>query len=240
MNCIAIDDEPRALDVIKNYASKVPFMSLKETFTNSLIALEFLQKNRIDLIFLDIEMPNLSGLDFLRTIENQPMVIFTTAYSEFALDSFEFNVVDYLLKPIDFNRFIKSVNKARRQYNLHQQESIESDPVQKENIRVNSYILVKSGTKIHRIFKEEILYIQSDSNYVFFCTQTERIISVFTMKEVLEHLSDDSFIRIHKSYIINLSQIDLIEKHQVTIGQNKIPIGYSYREHFFNKISSNN
>ena len=237
MNCIAIDDEPRALDVIKNYASKVPFMTLKETFTNSLKALDYLQKNKIDLIFLDIEMPNLSGLDFLRTLGSQPLVIFTTAYTEFAIDSFEFNVVDYLLKPIDFNRFIKSVNKALRLYNLTHQQSIESNPLQKENIRVDSYILVKSGTKIHKIFKDEVLYIQSDSNYVYFFTQTERIMSVFTMKEVLNHLSDDRFIRIHKSFIINLSQIDLIEKHQVTVKQNKIPIGYSYREHFFNKIN---
>jgi len=237
MNCIAIDDEPRALDVIKNYASKVPFVSLKETFTNSLKAIEYLQKNKVDLIFLDIEMPNLSGMEFLRTLEIQPMVIFTTAYSEFAVDSFEFNVVDYLLKPIDFNRFVKSVNKALKQHNLIQPGESESINTQKENKKTEPYILVKSGTKVHKILKEEILYIQSDSNYVYFFTQTERVISVFTMKEVLDLLSDDSFIRVHKSYIINLSQIDLIEKHQVTIGQNKIPIGYSYREHFFSKIN---
>jgi len=237
MNCIAIDDEPRALDVIKNYASKVPFMTLKETFTNSLKAIEYLQKNKIDLIFLDIEMPNLSGLDFLRTLEIQPMVIFTTAYSEFAVDSFEFNVVDYLLKPIDFNRFVKSVNKALKQYNVQNQGKNENIPAQKESKESDPFILVKSGTKIHKFLKEDILYIQSDSNYVYFFTLTERVISVFTMKEVLDLLSDECFIRVHKSYIINLNQIDLIEKHQLTIGQNKIPIGYSYREHFFSKIN---
>lgn len=237
MNCIAIDDEPRALDVIKNYASKVPFISLKETFTNSLKALEYLQKNKIDLIFLDIEMPNLSGMDFLRTLENQPMVIFTTAYSEFAVDSFEFNVVDYLLKPIDFNRFVKSANKALKQYNLLHNSNEEVKEIPKEEKTGDSFVLVKSGTKIHKIFKEDIFYIQSDSNYVYFYTKDERIVSVFTMKEVLNLISDDNFIRIHKSYIINLSQIDSIEKHQVTIGQNKIPIGYSYREHFFSKIN---
>ncbi|OFX88092.1 MAG: hypothetical protein A2W99_10910 [Bacteroidetes bacterium GWF2_33_16] len=238
MNCIAIDDEPRALDVIKNYASKVPFMTLKETFTNSLKAIEYLQKNKIDLIFLDIEMPNLSGLDFLRTLEAQPMVVFTTAYSEYAVDSFEFNVVDYLLKPIDFNRFVKSVNKALKQFNLQHHEKNEIELSQKESKKSDPFILVKSGTKIHKLLKDDILYIQSDSNYVYFFTQVERIISVFTMKEVLDLISDERFIRIHKSYIINLNQIDLIEKHQITIGQNKIPIGYSYREHFFNRINS--
>ena len=120
MNCIAIDDEPKALDVIRNYSSKVPFLTLKVSFSNSLKAIEYLQKNKIELIFLDVEMPNLAGMDFLRTLEVQPMVIFTTAYSEYAVNSFEFNVIDYLLKPIDFNRFVKAVNKAFRQYNLSQ------------------------------------------------------------------------------------------------------------------------
>lgn len=238
MNCIAIDDEPRALDVLVNYSSKVPFMTLNETFTNSLKALEYLQKNKIDLIFLDIEMPNLSGLDFLKTLEVQPMVVFTTAYSEYAVDSFEFNVVDYLLKPIDFNRFVKSVNKALKQYNLQHFDKKGIESSQKESNGTDPFILVKSGTKIHKILKEEILYIQSDSNYVYFFTDAERIISVFTMKEVLDMLSDESFIRIHKSYIINLNQIDMIEKHQITIGQNKIPIGYSYREHFFSRLNT--
>ena len=238
MNCIAIDDEPRALDVLKNYSSKVPFINLQETFTNPLKALEYLQKNKIDLVFLDIEMPNLSGLDFLRVLEVQPMVIFTTAYSEFAVDSFEFNVLDYLLKPIDFKRFIKSVNKALKQYNLQNIEAPVSTTSKNECKSSEPYVLIKSGTKIHKILKDEILYVQSDSNYVYFFTEAERVISVFTMKDVLELLSDDNFIRVHKSYIINLSQIDLIEKHQVTIRQNKIPIGYSYREHFFSKINS--
>lgn len=238
MNCIAIDDEPRALDVLKNYASKVPFINLQETFTNPLKALEYLQKNKVDLIFLDIEMPNLSGLDFLRVLEVQPMVIFTTAYSEFAVDSFEFNVLDYLLKPIDFKRFIKSVNKALKQYNLQHIEAPVSTTSKNDCKNSEPYVLIKSGTKIHKILKDEILYVQSDSNYVYFFTEAERVISVFTMKDVLELLSDNNFIRVHKSYIINLSQIDLIEKHQVTIRQNKIPIGYSYREHFFSKINS--
>ncbi|MDE5424111.1 LytTR family DNA-binding domain-containing protein [Ancylomarina sp. DW003] len=237
MNCIAIDDEPRALDIIKNYASKVPFLDVKETFTNSLKAIEYLQNNKVDLLFLDIEMPNLSGMNFLRALEKQPMVIFTTAYSEFAVDSFEFNVIDYLLKPIDFNRFVKSTNKALKQFNLLQFGSNENLPVQTDSKKSDSYILVKSGTKIHKIVKDEIQYIKSDSNYVYFYTQTERIISVYTMKEVLKLLADDNFIRVHKSYIISVSQIELIEKHQLTIGQNKIPIGYTCREHFFSKIN---
>jgi len=237
MNCIAIDDEPKALDVISNYSSKVPFLTLKESFSNSLKAIEYLQKNKIELIFLDIEMPNLAGMDFLRTLEVQPMVIFTTAYSEYAVNSFEFNVIDYLLKPIDFNRFVKAVNKAFRQYNLSQSGINVSKPIPGDSKNKESFILVKSGTKIYKLLKEEILYVQSDSNYVYFFSQTERIMCIFTMKEVLDLLSDDNFIRIHKSFIINLARIDLIEKHQVTIGQNKIPIGYTYREYFFNRIN---
>ena len=237
MNCIAIDDEPKALDVIRNYSSKVPFLSLNESFSNSLKAIEYLQKNKIELIFLDIEMPNLAGMDFLRTLEVQPMVIFTTAYSEYAVNSFEFNVIDYLLKPIDFNRFVKAVNKAFKQYNLSQSGINVSTPIPRDGKSKESYILVKSGTKIYKLLKEEILYVQSDSNYVYFFSQTERIMCIFTMKEVLDLLSDDNFIRIHKSFIINLARIDLIEKHQVTIGQNKIPIGYTYREYFFNRIN---
>ncbi len=237
MNCIAIDDEPRALDVIEEYSSKISLLTLEKSFSNSLKAVEYLQKNKIDLIFLDIEMPNLSGMDLLKTLEYQPMIIFTTAYSEFAVDSFDFNVIDYLLKPIDFNRFLKSVNKAFRQYSLVNSD-IKETIQDTDNTKDESFILVKSGTKIHRLIKKDILYIQSYGNYVYFFTNTERIISIFTMKEVLSLLSDDNFIRIHKSYIINLNQVDLIEKHQVTIGDFKIPIGYSYREHFLSKINS--
>lgn len=240
--CIAIDDEPRALDVIKSYASKVPFISLTETFTNAIRALEYIQKNRVDLIFLDIEMPNLSGMGFLRTIESQPMVVFTTAFSEFAVDSFEFNVVDYLLKPIDFNRFIKSMNKALKQYTLLSVsgtgKSEGQQLNQKDGHKSGSHVLLKSGIKIFNVFKDDILYIQSDGNYVYFFTPNERIICVYTMKEVLELLSDNDFLRVHKSFIVAIKHIDSIEKHQLTIGQNKIPIGYSYREHFFSRINT--
>lgn len=237
MNCITIDDEQNALDVINSYINKVPFLNLSGSFVSSLKALEFIQNNKIDLILIDIEMPDLTGIQFLKSLEIQPLVIFTTAYSEYAVDSFEFNVIDYLMKPIEFTRFLKAVNKANSQHNLRNQanntQNAESEKSDKQEVK---QILVKSGSKIHKLIIDEILYVESYGNYVNFYTKTEKIISIFNMKQVLELLPKEQFARVHKSYIVALNKIDLIERHQVTIEDNKIPIGKIYREGFLEKL----
>jgi len=233
MKCIIIDDEPLALDLIKSYVEKTPMLQLQETFTNPFKALSFLIDNDIDLIFLDINMPELSGLQLLKSLSKKPLVIFTTAYPEFGAESYEYDAVDYLLKPINYVRFLKSVTKALDNFKAKVSETIPHNQIasltdnQKEN-----HILIKSSTKLHKIDINEILYIEGAGNYWSFQLKDKKILSLFTFNEILNLLPEDEFVRIHKSFIVPKSKISVIEKHQVTINGKTLPIGLTFREHF--------
>lgn len=232
MKCLAIDDEPMALDIIKDYINKTPFLELSASFRDSLKALDFLQNNPVDLIFLDINMPDLTGIQFLRALTVQPMIIFTTAYSKYAVESYEYDAVDYLLKPIEFDRFLKAVNKAWDHNQLNDQ-SAAGQTLQKAD---SEFIMVKSGQDIHNLKADEILYIESAGNYVTFVLPGRKVMSLFSMNKLLEILPGYKFCRIHKSYIVNLQHINKIERHQVLIGKKEVPIGNIYRELFFKAI----
>jgi len=229
MRCLVIDDEPTALEIIKDYVEKVPFLECAGTFRDPLEALDFIQKNPIDLIFLDINMPDLTGIQFLKSLESQPLVIFTTAYSKYALESYEYDAVDYLLKPIEFDRFLKAVNKAFKQYQIKTSSLMTF-------AKDSDFILIKSGTEYYKMKLSDILYVRGTGNYVTFVTKKKEILSLLAMKDVSETLSSKMFFRIHKSYIINFSHVDLIESDQVKINNEYIPIGDHYRESFFNTI----
>ena len=241
INCIALDDEPMALEVIKLHASKVSFLELKQTFRDPAKALSYLQHHPVDLIFLDINMPDLSGIDFARIILQKYMVIFTTAYSEYAVESYELNAVDYLLKPIDFKRFMIAANKALEQGHLRKtpaaplatapEQSPKSTPQQ-------NFVLIKSGTQLHKILIDDILYVESDGNYVNFVLKnsTKKLLARLSMPEVLELLPNDLFCRIHKSYIVSFAGISTIEKHQLQIKDTWLPIGKIYREIFLQEV----
>jgi len=229
MKCLVIDDEPTALEIIKDYVEKVPFLECAGTFRDPLEALDFIQKNPIDLIFLDINMPDLTGIQFLKSLESQPLVIFTTAYSKYALESYEYDAVDYLLKPIEFDRFLKAVNKAFKQYQIKTSSLMTF-------AKDSDFILIKSGTEYYKMKLSDILYVRGTGNYVTFVTKKKEILSLLAMKDVSETLSSKMFFRIHKSYIINFSHVDLIESDQVKINNEYIPIGDHYRESFFNTI----
>ncbi len=216
---IAIDDEPIALDVIKNLSAKIPFIELKATFTNAFEAIAFLQKEKIDLIFLDIKMPDISGIDFIKSILNPPMVIFTTAYSEHAVQSFELDAIDYLLKPFSLSRFLKACSKANEQYELKNKINTVSLPAS---------LFIKSGYGQERVDIDEILYAESNGNYVQFVLTNKKIISRLTMSEAEVLLSASSFIRIHRSYIVSKKHITKIEKNSVWIKQTELPVGASY------------
>jgi len=231
MKCIAIDDEPKALDVLKEYIDKVPFLELAGLYRDALKALDFMQKNQIDLIFLDINMPDITGIQFLYSLTNQPMVVFSTAYSEYALDSYDYDAVDYLLKPIEFDRFLKAANKAFDQFKLRNQDL--TKPSIKDE---KEFILVKSGTEIHNIKIKDILFVESAGNYVMFILTNDKIMALMNMREVLDLLPENKFVRIHKSYIVAIKYLTLIERHQVIIGKKEIPIGNVYRESFFKMI----
>ncbi len=234
MKCIVVDDEPFALDLIKSYVEKTPFLELQGTFANPIRALSFLVSNSVDLLFLDINMPELSGLQLLSSLKKRPMVIFTTAYSEYGADSYNYDAVDYLLKPVKYDRFLRAVTKAYEINNKPHSEKISTD----QSVTENPAILVKSGAQIHKISPDKILFIEGAGNYMTFHTAEKKILSLLTMKEVLTQLPTEQFVRIHKSYIVSLSHIEMIERHRIEIKGHKIPIGITYREQFLARYKS--
>jgi DNA-binding LytR/AlgR family response regulator len=233
MKCIAIDDEPLALELITGYIKKTPFLEFVEGFTNPFKAMSFLLKTPVDLVFIDINMPELSGIELLKALPVLPKIIFTTAYSEYGAESYEFNAVDYLLKPVKYERFLKGVNKA---YDLYpsKREDV-ATPLVEQN---SPSVLIKSGTKTFKIATDDILYIEAAGNYMMFHTLKGKVMTLLPMNEILKMLPSNTFKRIHKSYIISLKHIEIIEKAIVVINKTKIPIGITYREHFLNMIKN--
>ena len=219
MTVIAIDDEPIALDVVKSHASKVPFIQLKEVFTNAFDALSYLQEHKTDLIFLDIKMPDISGIDFLRSLSNPPMVIFTTAYSEHAVKSFELDAVDYLLKPFSLPRFLKACNKAHELYNLRN----------KSDNPDSGFIFIKDGYEQIKVQVDDILYIEASGNYTLIhSSKNARLSTRVPLSEMLQLLPAKKFIRTHRAFIVAQNKITKFDRTQVYIGEQSIPIGATF------------
>lgn len=218
MKAIAIDDESIALEIVKSHAAKVPFLELKAEFTDAFKALEYLQKESVDLIFLDIKMPDISGIDFFNSLSKKPLLIFTTAYTEHAVTSFEMDAVDYLLKPFSLSRFIKSCNKAFELYNF------------RSSSETPDHLFIKTGYEQLKVLYEEILYLEAAGNYVTFVLKDKKVMSRSTFMEVINHLPPEKFVRVHRSYIVSVSRIDKVERHQVTIGNEKVPVSEAYRQ----------
>jgi DNA-binding LytR/AlgR family response regulator len=225
MTAIAIDDEPVALAVIKNHAAKVPFLEMKGFFTNAFDAIDFLSKEKVDLLFLDIKMPDISGLDFLSSLPHPPMTVFTTAYSEHAVKSFELDAIDYLLKPFSLIRFMKACNKANNLLQLKQHNSAGSGAVVKDQ---PEYIFVKSGYEQFRVVLEEILYLESAGNYVNFILADRKLISRLSMQEAVDLLPTGAFTRVHRSYIVANNKIERADRNSLYIRNIPIPIGAAY------------
>jgi len=234
MKCIAIDDEPMALELLSEYIQKVPFLDSVATFRNAIEGLTYLQSNSVDLLFLDINMPDLTGIQFLKSLRNPPMVIFTTAYSEYALQGYELQVTDYLLKPIEFPRFLTACTKALELHQLKHQHQ-EKPGISQTNSSSDDSIFVKSGTTTHRISLSDLSYVEGTGNYVSFWINKKKLMSLIKMSDV-ESLLPGNFLRVHKSYIVNMNTIDEIERHQVTIQGKQIPIGSTYRASFLQKL----
>lgn len=228
INCIAVDDEPLALDVIAHHAGKIPFLNLKAKVNNAFEALELLHKEKFDLVFLDIQMPELTGFELWRSLQNKPLVIFTTAYPNYALESYELDAVDYLVKPIPFERFLKAVNKAKQRLTSIQ-EIPETTTV---NANSQDFIFVKTEYKTVKIFLDDILYVESVKDYVSFQLKSEKILSLLSMKTLEDSLPKELFIRVHRSFIIAFNKIEEIERNNIVINKKLIPIGDNYRESF--------
>lgn len=228
IKCIAIDDEPVALDIISDYVARIPFLELLNTYRNALTAIEFLQNNRVDLIFLDINMPEINGIDFFKSLNTKPKVIFTTAYSEFAVESYELNATDYLLKPIEFERFLKAVNKINSSQNNDFKNK--ATEIQKDSI------ILKSGSKSYKVKTKDVLLVEGSGNYLTFHTIDKKLMVLMNMNDALNILPEIEFARIHKSYIVSINHISIVENHQIQINGKTIPIGKHYKESFLNKV----
>ena len=247
LKCIAVDDEPLALDIIEDYVSKVPFLELVKRTENAIEALQLVQAGGIDLVFLDIQMPDLTGIQFLKIANNKASYILTTAYSQYALESYDLNVSDYLLKPIAFDRFYKAVEKVHQLHKNNAELAVAppvpvavaapSPPVTQP---VQDFIFVKTEHKIQKIELDDVLYIEGLKDYISIFTKAERVITLQNMKKMEETLPSAQFIRVHKSYIIALDKIESIERSRITICGKIIPIGDTYRDEFFKRIESNN
>lgn len=235
MNVIIVDDEPLAQEVIETYVSKFPALNLIAKCNNAVEAFDVLNNNDIDLMFLDIQMPQISGIDFLKTLPNPPQVIFTTAYSEYAMDGYELNVVDYLLKPISLDRFAKAVNKAVAK----EQQIQENEPSISANTETADYIFVKADKKLIKIRFDQINYIEGLKDYVILHTPNGRVVTLQTMKSLEIKLPSDIFMRVHRSFIVNLGNISIIEGNTVQIEKKIIPIGKNYKEVLLNIINKN-
>ena len=216
ISCIAIDDEPASLTVIEQYAEWVPFLLLKKTFVSVKEALAFLKNERVDCVFLDIKMPDLLGTELARILQGQTQIVFITAYSEYAVQGFEVQALDYLLKPIEFDRFLQTANRVHA--------------LLSQRVEGQSSIFVKEGYDWVRVQLNEVQYIQSDTNLLFIYERNRRVITRMTMTEMLSLLPAERFIRVHKSYIVALDSIQKIERHQLVLEKTAIPIGELYRE----------
>lgn len=222
MIAIAVDDEPIALDIVKSHASKVLNISLVEVFTNAFDAMRYLQEHRVDLIFLDIKMPDISGIDFLHALSNPPMVIFTTAYSEHAVKSFELDAIDYLLKPFSLGRFLKACNKAHELHQLRLKASGEPSP---------EFIFIKDSYEQIKVKVTDITYIEAAGNYTRVYLQGDKLLSTrIPINEMLQLLPERKFVRTHRAFIVATDKIDKFDRTQIWLGDKIIPIGSTYSQ----------
>lgn len=232
IRCIIIDDEPMARDVVRRYIKMIPSLGLTGEFGNAIEATIFLQNNEVDMIFLDIQMPQLSGIDFVKSLRQRPIVIFTTAHKAYAFDGFELDVADYLLKPIRFDRFLRAVNKALPQKSLTQ--DIYSDD------KINNsdpFIYLRADRKMKKVLLEDIIYVESDRDYVKVFTEKGTITSRQTISSIEAILSESEFLRIHRSYIVSVCKLKSFTNETVEIGDKKLPIGKFYRNNFLKRQS---
>lgn len=221
LSCIIVDDEPIARKILHEFVDQVPFMDLRGKFENAMQAETFLQQDAADIIFLDIEMPKVSGLQLLQKMDISSLVILTTAYPKYALEGYDLDIIDYLLKPILFSRFLKAVQKARDYYQMKYMATGPGRP---------SYIFIKSDKRIEKIELSDILYVESVGNYVSFCTGSKKIIAYLTLKSLESQLPADEFIKIHQSYLVNCSKITALAGNAITIGDKSLPISRNYRD----------
>lgn len=227
-NVLIVDDEFLARKLLSEYVSKVDFLHLVDTCPDATKAMEVLNNESVDILLLDIQMPDISGMEMLRLLKDKPAVILTTAFSEYAVDAFSLGVVDYLLKPFDYARFLQAINKAVS-LNLSASENISET--------ANDYMMVKADYKLYKINFDDLLFIEGQHEYVTFHTKAKRITALYSLKNLEDILPKDKFVRVHKSFIVSIKNIEDIDKVNVTVSGNKIPVGASYRDALIERLS---
>jgi two-component system, LytTR family, response regulator len=237
INCIAVDDEPLALEIINDYCAKVPFLNLMQSFDNAIETLEYLRSHQVDLILLDIQMEDLTGLQLLNALKVKPYVIMTTAYDNYAIQGFELDVTDYLLKPISFERFLKAVNKVYDRM----QSDISISVAKPESTYFTSqvekdYFFVKTETHIEKVTTSEVLYIEGMGDYWRIVTPKKRIMTLMNAHGIEDVLPEHQFCRVHRSFFVAINKIESVERRHIKIADQNIPIGDSYQKNFFDSI----
>nr|WP_321521437.1 LytTR family DNA-binding domain-containing protein [uncultured Macellibacteroides sp.] len=225
ISCIIVDDEPLALEVLSSFIARIPYLVLEGQYTDPFFAMEHLRKKKVDLLFVDIQMPDISGIELVKTLNNPPKIVFTTAYSSYAIEGFNLNAMDYLLKPIAFDRFLVAVNKVRDYMELSEAALEVHQPEEKD---VPEYMFVKSNYKDIKINFNEVLYIEGSEDYIKIHTTTKKVMTLLSMKGVMEKLPENQFIRIHRSFIVAIDKIESKSNERITIGKQSLPIGASY------------
>ena len=233
INCLALDDEPLALDIIEAYVKKHPELRLVARCNNTAEASEILKKQSIDLMFLDIQMPGINGLNFIRSLEQKPLFMFTTAYSEYAIDGFELDAIDYLLKPIAYDRFEKAVEKAKEYYAIKNNSDVSESDLE------NEYIFVKANQQLVKLSYGEILYVEAFADYVKIFLNDRKIVTLQTMKKMETKLPSDMFSRVHRSFIVNRKAVQSFSTTICEVNGTKIPVGKNYKNDFVKLMKSN-
>ncbi len=235
IRCLAIDDEMLALDLLEDNIKKVPFLELIQACKSAMEAMEVLRNQPIDLLFLDIQMPDISGIQLIKSLHHKPLVIFTTAFSKYATEGYDLDVIDYLLKPYSFERFLKAVNKAYEYLDLRNRASNQANV--KEIVASSNFLFVKADYKLYKINLKDILYIEGLKDYVKIFVSEKPIVTQMSMKALEEKLPPNDFIRVHRSFIVAFNKIDFIQKQMLTIGKKEIPISEHYRDELFKIIN---
>ncbi|MCB0517766.1 MAG: response regulator transcription factor [Lewinellaceae bacterium] len=230
ITCLVIDDEPVARKGIAGYVEQVPFLSLAGTCKGALEANEMLHEHQVDLLFLDIQMPDLTGTEFVRSLEHPPAVIFTTAYRDYAIEGFELNALDYLVKPISFQRFLKAANKAKHHFEMQRQ------PLPKPPTADPGYFFIKSDGQFIKIKLDDVLFFESEKDYVFIYTPLKRYMTLLSLKQLESELPPDKFLRVHRSFIVSLDKIELMDGNMLIIKDKRIPVSRSLQDTIFNTL----
>lgn len=232
ISCIVIDDETPAIEQMEEYINRVPFLDNLGSFNNAIEPINFLKSNLVDVVFLDIEMEGFTGLQFIKSLEKKPKIILTTAYDQYAIDAFNLNVADYLLKPISFERFIQSIDK------IYDYFSPRMEPIN-EPVYKRDYFFVKTEFRIQRVDFDDILYVEGMKEYLRIHTKTDKIMTLQSFANLEESLPSDNFVRVHKSYMVAINKINSVEKNRITIGNEVIPVSDSYKESFYLQLKKN-